>query len=238
MRHTMTWCTRFVWVALLWGCENRKTSAEHQASPRVDVAQRVKPAGETLEGCNVPGRCLDGGSAATSGYTEGILLSDRRFTLVLRADEGVPYIDVHDVDRNQRLTRIIVDDAVVVRAEATRVQWTAGGNILLTWGSGSNTANGVVYNTQGVRLLDLAGSGFSVSPMVRYLATYPTLFANNPVIRVYDLTTGRQVAQREASEDTAWVVEAIDWQGQQIVARYRDTMGQTHELRIALDATP
>jgi hypothetical protein len=151
---------------------------------------------------------------------------------------SVPSIEVHDAQQHQLINRITVDEPAAVRVSASRVRWTAGNHVLLTWGSGSNSANGVLYATDGSRLLEVAASAIAVSPSARYLALYPTMLADDPVIEVYDLSTGREVARKAASEDTAWAVQAVEWRERQLVARYRDPTGRVDELRIDLDAQP
>jgi hypothetical protein len=118
------------------------------------------------------------------------------------------------------------------------VRWTAGNHILLTWSAGSDAITGVLYGTDGKTLLEVSGAGMELSPSMRYLATYPTLFAAPPTIEVYDLSLGRQVAQRSASEGTFWVVDELGWKGTQLVARCRDLQEQVQEVRIDLDAPP
>lgn len=237
MERATTWRAGMALMVLLWVCGDRKALGEGQ-NPPAGNARPSAPASETLRWCEAPGRCSEEGPALADEGTQAILSPDRRFAFVWPAGGSPTRIDIYDALRRQRITRIVVDTAVAARSPSARVRWAAGDHVLLTWGAGTNAANGAVYNTNGVRLLDVAASAITVSPSVRFLATYPTLLADEPILVIYDLASGRQVARRVASENMAWAVEAIEWQAQELVARYRDSAGRMHDLHIALNASP
>jgi hypothetical protein len=227
------WRTGFALVVLLWGCEDRKPPANSSEPPRAEESRRLPPADEVLADVEAVG-----GPAAPGEAIKGKLSPDGRFFLVWPALGGAPVIEIYDGQRSQLLHRIATDEAVAVRISASRARWTAGNHVLLTWGSGTNVANAVLYAADGSRLFDVAASATSISPSGRYLALFPTLLADEPVIEVYDLSTGSRVVRKAASEDTAWAVQVVEWQGRQLVARYRDSAGRVDVLRIELDAQP
>jgi len=223
----MTWHAGFVLVLLLLGCEERKPSAAPKERSRAEESRRLPPAGAP-----------NGDTAAVGEAIKGQLSPDGRFFLVWPALGGAPVIEIYDGQRSQVLHRIAVDEAVAMRISASHARWTAGNHVLLSWGSGTNAANAVLYASDGSRLFDVVASALAVSPSVRYLALYPTLLADEPIIEVYDLSTGSMVVRKTASEDTAWAVQAVEWEGHQLVVRYRDPGGQLDTLRIDLEAQP
>jgi hypothetical protein len=229
---------KLVLVVLLWGCEDWPFS-ERQEPPRTVGEASMNAAGERSKPCGGAEPCAGQGPARPQEAPVGLALSpSQRFTLTWPTADQVPHIEVHDARQNKLVTRITVDAAVANRVSASRARWTVGDNILLTWGAGTNAASAVLYDTRGGRLLEVDASAITVSPSMQYLALYPALLADDPVIEVYDLATGRQVARKAASEDTAWTVQTVEWQGQQLIAKCRDVAGQMQEVRIPLDASP
>jgi hypothetical protein len=219
----MTRHAKLVLVVLLWGCEER-TPSPPQEPPRPTAKASKPTAGEPPKPQEVP--------------VDARLSPSQSFTLTWPTAEKVPHIEVHDARQHQLVTRITVDEAVANRVSASRVRWTVGDNVLLTWGAGTNAASAILYDTRGGRLLEADASAMTVSPSMQYLALYPALLADDPVIEIYDLATGKQVARKAASEDTSWAVQAVEWQGQQLIVRCRDSAGQMQELRIPIDTSP
>ncbi|MFL5349700.1 MAG: hypothetical protein ACJ8AT_33300 [Hyalangium sp.] len=173
-----------------------------------------------------------------AGIPGSVLSPDGHFALLVHSDDRVRNIEVYEAASKRRLTRITPDKSVVVSSTNARVEWTVGNRILLTWSAGSDATSAKLYSTEGKTLLEVLGSGMVQSPSNRYLATFPTVFAERPIIKVYDLSAGRKVAERAASEGTFWVVDDIGWKGQQLVALCRDLKERTEEVRIELDALP
>lgn len=147
-------------------------------------------------------------------------------------------MDVYEVSTRRKHTRIAISQAAAARETSADVNWTVGDHILLTWSSGTNAANGVVYTTNGKTLLQLSVSGLATSPSMRYLVTFPTARADPSSITLYDLASGGQVAQKSAPADVSWTVKRIEWQGRQFVAHCLDTADTMHEVRIDLEAQP
>jgi hypothetical protein len=248
MGHAWMWRTGLVLLALVWGCEERRPSVESRTPSPVESSQPTTSEspepkrGDAHEDSSDAGAdsVPDAGPTETeaAGIPGSVFSSDRRFAMVVPGGDRVRHIEVYDVASHRRLTRITIDKSIVVRSTRARVRWTVGNHILLTWSAGSDTATGIVYGTDGKTLLEVEGSGMVTSPSLRYLATYPTVFAEPPIIEVYDLSLARKVAERAASEGTFWVVENLAWKGQQFVALCRDLKEQTQEVRIELDALP
>ncbi len=240
------WRIALVVLVLVCGCEERGTPTAPRTPPRIESSQPVAaqgPGPTRGDAQQVPpdagaDSAPDAGPTETSGPPGSILSQDRRLALVVPEGDQVRHIDVYDASNQRRLTRITVDKALVVRATSARVRWTAGNHILMTWSAGSDASSGIVYGTDGKVLLQVTGSAMELSPSMRYLATYPTLFAAPPVIEVYDLSAGARVARKVASEGTFWVVDDIGWKGQQLVASCRDQHEQLQEVRIDLGAQP
>ena len=207
-------------------------------SPAETLKQEPTPPSETLRWCVGPKQCPSRDTGVGEDATESFLSPDRHFALVWREEGGTAVLAVYDVQSLQQISRIVVNEAIVARVLAASVQWAFGNHILLTWSEGTNAESGYVYDLKGTELLNVSASAFTVSPSSRYLATYPTLLADAPVIEVYDLTSGRRVARKAASAEDGWVVQDIDWHGQQLQVRYRDTKGQVHEWSTSLDAQP
>jgi hypothetical protein len=240
------WRTGLVSLVLMWGCEERKPPEEPRTPPRIESSQPMAsespapPRGEVQEVPSDAGAetVPEPGPTEAAGIPGSVLSRDKRFALVVPEGDRVRHIDVYDASNQRRLTRITVDKARVVRTTSARVRWTEGNHILLTWTAGSDAASGIVYGTDGKTLLEVTGPAMELSPSMRYLATYPTLFAAPPIIEVYDLSAGRKVARRVASDGTYWVVDEIGWKGQQLVASCRDQKEQLQEVHIDLDARP
>jgi hypothetical protein len=240
------WRAGFVLLVLVGGCEDRKPPQEPRTPPRIESSQPTASESPAPERSDTQVVSSDAGAdpvpdsspTEAAGIPGSVLSQDRRFALVVPDGDRVRHIDVHDASNQRRLTRITLDKATVVRSTSARVRWTAGNNILLTWSAGSDVASGIVYGTDGKTLLQVTGSAMELSPSMRYLATFPTLFAAPPIIEVYDLSAGRKVARRAASDGTYWVVDDIGWKGQQLVASCRDQKEQIQEVRIDLDAQP
>jgi hypothetical protein len=234
-----------LWV-LVAGCEDRKLPEAPRTPPRIESSQPTAPEPPAPQRSDAQEVSSDAGAdpvpgpgpTEAAGIPGSILSPDKRFALVVPEGDRVRHIDVHDASSQRRLTRITLDKATVVRSTSARVRWTAGNHILLTWTAGSDAASGIVYGTDGKTLLEVTGPAMEVSPSMRYLATFPTLFAAPPIIEVYDLSAGRKVARRAASDGTFWVVDELGWKGQQLVASCRDQKEQLQEVRIDLDAPP
>ena len=229
------------------GCEARKPSQEEPRTPaRIESSQSTaseRPAPERSDSGEVSPDVggepvADSGPVEAAGIPGSVLSRDRRFAFVVPEGDRIRHIEVYDAPNRKRLARITLDQSTVVRSTNARVLWTAGDNILLTWSAGSDATSGIVYGTDGKTLLQVTGPAMELSPSVRYLATFPTLFAAPPIIEVYELSAGRKVARRVASEGTYWVVDELGWKGQQLVARCRDQKEQIEEVRIELDAPP
>jgi hypothetical protein len=210
-RHSGSWRTGLVLLALLCGCEERKPPSPAAQTPR-EVEQ------------------VPAGSPSPEG----------RFTLVLRPEESPPAFELYEVKPRLRLARVAVEQAAGVRPWNPSVQWTVEDHPLLRWSTGSASSTGLLYDTHGTLLLALSGTSFSISPSARYLVTYPTLLSQKPVVQVYDLATGKQAARGELGqgEESAWVIETLDWEGAQLLAIYRDPAHVKHALRLPLPATP
>jgi hypothetical protein len=246
MGHAWLWRTGLVLLVLMWGCEEKRPSTEPRTPPPIASSQPMSsespapPQGDAHEVSTDAGAdsVPDWSPTEAAGIPGSVLSPDGRFALVVPGGDRVRYIDIYDVASRRRLTRITTDKSVVVRASSSHVRWTAGNHILLSWSAGTNVFSAIVHGTDGKMLLQVDGSGMELSPSRRYLASYPTLFADVPTIEVYDLSLGRKVAERSASEGTFWVVDEIEWKGQQLVALCRDLKEQVQEVRIDLDARP
>jgi hypothetical protein len=199
------------------------------------LAQGTGPEGASNAG---PEPVPDSRPKEAAGLPGSVLSPDGHFAFVVRKDDRVRHIEVYKAAGKQRLTRRTLTPSVVVPSTNARVEWTVGNHILLTWSAGSDSTSAKLYSTEGKTLLEVLGSGMVRSPSNRYLATFPTVFAELPVIKVYDLSAGRKVAERTANEGTRWVVDEIGWKGQQLVALCRDLKERTEEVRIELDARP
>lgn len=246
MGHAWMWRTGLILLVLLWGCEERKPTTELRTPSSGEARQPMTSESPTPGRVDTHEDSAETGVDPTPGWSpieaagipNSVLSPDGRFALVVSGGERVRHIDIYDAPKQRRVTRITLDDDVVVRTTNADVRWTAGNHILLRWSAGSDVANGVVYGTDGKILLDLSSPGMVLSPSRRYLATFPTLFAAEPLIEVYDLSVGRRVAERAAGEGTFWVVDDLEWKGRQLVAFCRALKDQKQEVRIALDAQP
>lgn len=248
MGHAWKWRTGLVLLAVLWGCEERTPPPAPRTPPPTDSGAPLTSESPTPTQDAGPEVSSDAGAEPVAdprpreaaGLPGSVLSPDGHFAFVvgmLRGDR-VRHIDVHEAASKRRLARITLDKSVVVPVTNARVRWTVGNHILLTWSAGSDATSATLYGTEGKTLLEVEGSGMVLSPSNRYLATYPTVFAETPVLRVYDLSTGRKVAERSASEGTFWVVDDIGWKDQQLVVLCRNLQERTEEVRIALDARP
>lgn len=240
MRNACTWRIGLVGLMLLGGCEERSPAPAAERRPPTPSVLPAPERSEVQEAAPDAGAdpVPDWSPVEAAGVPGSVLSQDRRFAFVVPAGDRVRHIDIHDAATQRRLTHIALDKATVVRSTNARVRWTAGNNLLLTWSAGSDVTSGIVYGTDGKVLLQLTGAGMELSPSRRYLATFPTLFAAPPVIELYDLSAGRKVDRRVASEGTFWVVDEIGWQKGQLVARCRTQKEQLEEVRMALDARP
>lgn len=165
---------------------------------------------------------------------------DGRFTGVLLPNESPPALELYEVKPRLRLARVAIAQAASVRPWSPSLQWTVEDHVLLRWSTASAESTGLLYDTQGTPLLEVSGTSFTVSPSARYLVTYPTQLTQKPVIRIYDLGTGKLAVQRESDEgaEGTWIVETLDWQGPQLLAIYHDRAHTKRSLRIPLDAVP
>jgi hypothetical protein len=236
MGNTCLWRTGLVVLVLMGGCEERKPPEAPRTPPRIESSSPPREVTSDAGAAPVPEP--DPGPTEAPGLPGSVLSPDKRFALLVPEGERLRHIDVHDASSSRRLTRITLDKSTVVSSTNARVRWTAGNHVLLTWTAGSDAASGIVYGTDGKTLLQVTGPAMELSPSMRYLATFPTLFAAPPVIEVYDLSTGQKVARRAASDGTFWVVDDLGWKGQQLVLSCRDQKEQTQEIRIDLDAPP
>lgn len=246
MRPVRPWHAGLVLWALVCGCEDMKPAASRLEPPSVTGTPATPPASPPPKPIPARADAFDGGGDLTpdsgpSGAMDASdpsLSRDRRFALRLSEGDRIRYVDIDEVATHKRLTRIPFDKRLVVRSTGARARWTAGDNILLTWSAGSDVSNALVYSKEGKVLLQASGPALEPSPAMRYLVTYPTLFAAPPLIDVYDLSTGHKVARETAKDNTFWVVDSLEWNAQQLVAHCRDTQGQVQEVRIQLDAPP
>lgn len=245
MAHDGMWLSGLLCVFILWGCEERKPAEGPRPPQQQALSPVTTPSPPLPREARAPDlpvdagtEAPDAGTAESIGIPGAVLSQDRRFAFVVPPGDRVRTIDLYDASNRRKMARITVDKSIVVRSSSARVRWTAGNNLLLTWSAGTNVASGIVYGLDGKPLFEVSGSGMSLSPSMRYVVTFPTLFADAPIIEVYDFSSGRKVAQKEANADTSWVLDDFLWQERQLVVRVRDSAQNRQEFRIDLDAPP
>jgi hypothetical protein len=154
------------------------------------------------------------------------VLDEGAMSLAWRVDGALGYFKALAPDvRNARRYRGHV--VVRVRPEAPPVRWTRkpgrylvaawAGRHLLAYRIGSSWPDLLVADGPGrVRVLAKAGALVAVSPDGSrvFVSTYG---ASPPVVRVLDVTTGREVARRVVTT-LRWVTESGSWEGDLIAA--------------------
>ena len=112
------------------------------------------------------------------------------------------------------------------------MHFTPHGNVVHTWGCGTNCANFRVYDSSGHVVLEAVASGLEVSPARHLLITFPSLFdAREPVV-LYDLDAGRRVFTSKSPDPL--VVNAVHWDDRHGSADVDvgDLRGKSRRLRL------
>jgi hypothetical protein len=223
----------------LWACGGPPQAQ----APEPDTVTNTAPARIRL--CHAPGRCT--GDAATPDTPDAMLSPDERYAFVLDLTRSTPAVlDIYEVATiegtlraGRRVARVKVPDEAAQRATAAQARWAAGNHVWLGWGAGTGAASGILYDQYGAVRLEVAASAIDVSPSGLYLATFPTMLADDPTIEILDLTrNGALVASNADPTNAPRAVQTVEWTPDAFVARYRDHNGQTGELRIPLATAP
>lgn len=91
------------------------------------------------------------------------------------------------------------------------MHFTPKGNIVHTWGCGTNCAVFALYDVHGKKLRVVVSSRIDVSPSRRFVMTGPSLYAANEPVVIYDLDTGRKVYTKGQPAHDPFVVDGVRW---------------------------
>jgi len=108
-----------------------------------------------------------------------------------------------------------------LRAQTRLVEFTPGfggelhftprGNLIHTWGCGSNCHSFATYDRRGRIVLSGGASGLEVSPERGSLLVFPSFMGAQEPVTLYDLETGKPAVTWSAPENDSFVIDSIVW---------------------------
>ena len=133
------------------------------------------------------------------GMSRGINESLRTAcTSSVQLDRGQDaFLHVYDID--SRTGSVCSAGEGFFGSQSADITWTAGNNLLLSWGAGSDVAFIHLLDRYCGELLSVGVTGYNISPDRRYLMTGPATgapLASDHSVKIFDLESGKQIATR------------------------------------------
>jgi len=118
---------------------------------------------------------------------------------------------------------------------STRLQWTAGANILLTWSAGTSVVQANLYDRNGKTLFVATTDSYSISPSFAYLATFPSSSSpGSDYFHVYNLASGHEVQLNDWAGEIHKVLR-LNWSSNNIDLQFMDRNRKKFHKTITLE---
>ena len=253
-------------VGLLWACRGRACSSgiESPGRPKDTSGSEAEtrsaqddgaPAGlrwepnldEVLDGdarfqtdaelldCRGAEDCRRAAIARRGDVARDQRVSPDGLHVVVQLDRGQDaFLHVYDID--SRTGSVCSAGEGFFGSQSADITWTAGNNLLLSWGAGSDVAFIHLLDRYCGELLSVGVTGYNISPDRRYLMTGPATgapLASDHSVKIFDLESGKQIATRLDKYEYR-SVEHVVWQPKSLILHLVEQDGGTATEMVAL----
>lgn len=155
---------------------------------------------------------------------DSALSPDGRFALIWHHVRGPRRLTIYDVRTGKRT-------ASFKPGFGGDLGFTPNGNILHTWGCGSNCHSFALYSPKGKRIIGDTISGYEILPSRSFFVTCPSLLGAEEPLRVFDLRSGTRVFESRKQMNNRFVCGATTLdEGGSFRIELDDSTGKTRML--------
>lgn len=152
---------------------------------------------------------------------------NQKLAFVWHSGERPPLrLSIYDLERETRLVEFSP-------GFGGELHFTPRGNIVHTWGCGSNCHSFKVYDARGREIVGAVTAGLELSPDRTSLLTFPSFIGAGEPLGLYDLETGKYTAAWRAPGDGLFVVDSIAWKSAGVVVSVTMSSGRTKSLALS-----
>lgn len=202
------------------------TESGQAFTARIQLVKRLWGIGEVRVVHGSKSRALE--RFSTPHEVKAVEISpDQRLAFVWHSGERPSLrLSIYDLQRETRLVEFSP-------GFGGELHFTPHGNIVHTWGCGSNCHSFRVYDAHGRVVVDGGSAGVEVSPDRTSLLTFPSFIGAGEPLGMYDLETGKHTVAWRAPRNGLFVVDSIAWRSAGVVeVRVTTSTGRTRSISL------